>query len=187
MCQSMSLSGSMTQPGSVGGTLNPAHPTPARTLRPPGAVPTQTPMVSLWTPGEFRLQLVGPVGSGPARVSQRLSISYRPSPSRSTSNVSLMIPSSAVPAMLSGPATLAGRPPAGGSRSRRSVKPALPVMPVASLLVRLTLKSAVAGLVGCVVLVVDDTMNSISPAPGGLLTVGSATVSTVAPAGIDGI
>ncbi len=65
---------------------------------PPGAVPTHTPIVSLWTPGVFRLQPVHPVGSvpptGSATVWQRLSISIIPSPSRSRSKLSRMIPSS---------------------------------------------------------------------------------------------
>ena len=75
MCQSISLSGSMTHPGSEGGTLNPAQPTAARTLMPPGAVPTVTPIVSFLTVGPASCtQPLGPAGSGPVRVWQRLSI-----------------------------------------------------------------------------------------------------------------
>ena len=62
-----------------------------------------------------------------------------------------------------------------------------PPTPTASLLVRVTKKSPFAGLVPSVVVAVGDTMNSNSPAPGGVLMLGSVTVFTEPPAGMDGI
>src|SRR5437773_801402 len=135
MCQSMSLSGSMRQPMSCGGTWKPPQPTADRTLMPPGWVETVTPIVSLWKPGV------------PRSCGLR-SVPGDEEASKSFSKVSGSQPACA--GMPSGGSILGGIPPLGASISSTVsiFVTLLTVVPNDSLLMIVRLNSPCCGLVG---------------------------------------
>src|SRR6266850_1408132 len=164
MCQSMSLSGSARQPGSCGGTRYPEQPIAVKTFRPPWAVPTVYPNVSLGTParpslkstpspGLLTVQVRRSFGSGSSAQKPPTQVHL----SLSTSKFSNRIPSSPVFGRPSGPLTRVRVAPTGRSRSSSVLMASLLLVPRASRESRPSVNSPVAGSAAEVVLVAAET------------------------------